>query len=169
MVIIKFILLGIILGMSMLIGINIAKRYSTRVLELKEVLRALNMFEEKIKFTYEPIPDVFEDISKNTKNEVSKVFEEASINMKTMYASEAWELAVNNSNTKMSKEDLDIIKGLSKLLGRTDLDGQVSEIRLTKKFIETKIEEAELERAKNNKLYKTLGATIGLAIVIVLI
>lgn len=169
MVIIKFILLGIIFGMSMLIGINIAKKYSSRVFELKELLRALNMFEEKIKFTYEPIPDAFEDISKNTKSEISKIFEEASINMKTMCASEAWEKAINNSNTKMTKEDLDIIKGLAKMLGRTDLDGQVSEIRLTKKFIESKIEEAELERAKNNKLYKTLGVTIGLAIVIVLI
>lgn len=169
MIIIKFILLGIIFGMSMLIGINIAKRYSTRVYELKEMLRALNMFEEKIKFTYEPIPDVFEDIAKNIKNEISEIFEVASINMKSMCASEAWEKAINNSNTKMSNEDLEIIKGLSKMLGRTDLDGQVSEIRLTKKFIETKIEEAELERVKNNKLYKTLGLTIGLAIVIVLI
>ena len=55
------------------------------------------------------------------------------------------------------------------MLGKTDLDGQVSEIRLTEKFIDTKIEDAKLERKKNEKLYKTLGLTFGLGIIIVLI
>ena len=39
-----------------------------------------------------------------------------------------------------------------------------SELELTKK----QIEDAEQERQKNEKLYKTLGMTIGLAIVILL-
>ena len=89
--------------------------------------------------------------------------------MKTMHAGEAWENAIDSVNTNFSKEDINIIKGLAKMLGKTDLDGQVSEIRLTKQFINTKIEEAEIEKQKNSKLYKTLGATIGLATVILLI
>ena len=68
-----------------------------------------------------------------------------------------------------SREDIEIINGLAKMLGKTDIDGQVSEIRLTEKFIDTQIKEAESEKLKNEKLYKTLGATVGLAIVIVLI
>ncbi len=127
------------------------------------------MFEEKIKFTYEPIPEVFEEIANNTKDSISDIFSQASVMMKTRQASDAWEEAIDKSHTKLSKEDIGIIKALAKMLGKTDLDGQVSEIRLTEKFIDTKIEEAELERAKNNKLYKTLGATIGLAIVIFLV
>ena len=39
------------------------------------------------------------------------------------------------------------------MLGKTDLDGQVSEIRLTKKFLETKLQDAQLEKSKNEKLY----------------
>ena len=77
--------------------------------------------------------------------------------------------AIDNSNTKLTKDDNEVLKGLAKMLGKTDLDGQVSEIRLTKKFLETKIQDAELEKTKNEKLYKTLGATIGLAIVIILV
>ena len=139
------------------------------MLELKEFQNALNIFEEKIKFTYEPIPDVFKEISEVSKNNVGQVFENASINMKLMTAGEAWEKAIDESNTKLTKDDKDILKGLAKMLGRTDLDGQVSEIRLTKKFLETKIKEAEIEKSKNEKLYKTLGATVGLAIVIILV
>ena len=76
---------------------------------------------------------------------VGEIFSRASVNMRTMQAGEAWENAIDSVNTNFSKEDINIIKGLAKMLGKTDLDGQVSEIRLTKQFINTKIEEAEIE------------------------
>ena len=89
--------------------------------------------------------------------------------MQSMSASEAWEDAIDESKNNLIKEDKDSIKALAKMLGKTDLDGQVSEIRLTKQFIKTKIEEAEYQRNKNEKLYRTLGITFGLTIVIILI
>ncbi|MBR3325399.1 MAG: stage III sporulation protein AB [Clostridia bacterium] len=169
MIIIKYILLLILFSISSIIGISIAKKYGTRVKELKEVQRALHIFEEKIKFTYEPIPDVFEEISKKCRENIGNIFYEASKSMNIMSAGEAWEKALDNSNTKLTKEDLDTLKGMAKLLGKTDLDGQVSEIKLTEKFIDTKIEEAEIEKTKNEKLFKTLGITTGLTIVVILI
>ena len=57
---------------------------------------------------------------------------------------------------------------MSTLLGKTNLEGQVREIELTQSFLKKQIEDAEQERQKNEKLYKTLGMTIGLAIVILL-
>ena len=64
-------------------------------------------------------------------------------------------------------EDKNIIKSLRKMLGKTDLEGQVSEIKLVQNFLNTQIENAEKEKQKNEKLYKTLGGVIGLAIVII--
>ena len=166
---IKFIFLGIMFAISVFIGISISKKYSTRVTELNEIQRALNIFEEKIKFTYEPIPDVFEEISNNCIESIGSIFKNASQKMKLLPAGEAWESALENSTTKLTNDDLNTLKGMAKMLGRTDLDGQVSEIRLTKKFVDTKIKEAEIQKMKNEKLYKTLGITVGLTIVIVLI
>lgn len=177
MIILKVVCLATILIICVGIGFNISAKYTSRVNGLKKMLRALNIFEEKIKFTYEPIPNIFEELGdnfSNSKNDnkndyVGEIFSRASVNMRTMQAGEAWENAIDSVNTNFTKEDINIIKGLAKMLGKTDLDGQVSEIRLTKQFINTKIEEAEIERQKNSKLYKTLGATIGLATVILLI
>ena len=89
--------------------------------------------------------------------------------MESESAGVAWEEAVDSSDTNFSKEDAEIIKSLAKMLGKTDIDGQVSEIRLTNKFLDVQIKDAENEKMKNEKLYKTLGATVGLALVIVLI
>ena len=54
-------------------------------------------------------------------------------------------------------------------IGNTDAEGQVSQIELTEKLIEDQIENAKIEKQKNTKLYKTLGVTVGLTAVILLL
>lgn len=54
------------------------------------------------------------------------------------------------------------------MLGKTDVEGQVSEINITSDFIDTQINKAEEECKKNEKMYKSLGSIVGLAIVIIL-
>ena len=89
--------------------------------------------------------------------------------MKEKSAGEAWEEGIEETDTSLTREDKDIIKSLSKLLGKTDLDGQISEIKLVQNFLNTQIEIAEKEKQKNEKLYRTLGGVVGLAIVIILV
>ena len=55
------------------------------------------------------------------------------------------------------------------LLGKTDVDGQISQIEQTSEFLNNQIEKAEAERVKNEKLYKTLGIVSGAGLVILLI
>lgn len=156
MIIIKCISLIIILFLSSYIGIIITNKYKSRVMELKEIKKALNIFETKIKFTYAPLPEIFKEISKNLNKNIANIFEDASCYMKEKTAQSAWIEAINNSKTSMNKEDLEIIKDLGKLLGKTDIDGQVSQIKLTDKFIDEQIETAEYECRKNAKMYKAL-------------
>ncbi len=61
------------------------------------------------------------------------------------------------------------LKKLGKLLGQTDVEGQISEIELTESFLDMQIIKAEEERKKNQKLYKTLGIVTGLIFVIILV
>ena len=103
------------------------------------------------------------------KENIGEIFHNSSKAMENESAGVSWEKAVDESNNNFTKEDKDIIKGLAKMLGKTDIDGQVSEIKLTCKFLDVQIKDAENEKLKNEKLYKTLGATIGLALVIILI
>lgn len=169
MFVIKTAILIVIFSTSSAIGISISKKYSNRVRNLKEIKSTLNIFETKIKFTYEPIPEIFREISQNTYKSVSELFLNASNRMKELSAGEAWNEAIEGANIEITKEDKNILKGMSKLLGKTNVEGQISEINLTKKFLDRQIEIAEQEKNKNEKLYKTLGMTIGLAIVILLI
>lgn len=169
MIIIKTIILISAFGISTLLGITFANKYKDRVNDLKSIRNILNIIGTKIKYTYEPLPQIFSEISKTFDGEIGQIFKISKEKMKDLSAGESWHYAIENSNTNMNKEDLKLLMNLEKLLGKTNVEGQESEIELMKKFIETQIQKAEEEQRKNEKLYKNLGIIAGLAIVIILI
>lgn len=122
MVIVKYLTLILIFICSSYMGILISKRYSNRVVELKDMKTALNIFETKVKLTYEPIPQIFQEISKKTKENVSTIFEMASEHMKYKDAGSAWQESLNMVETNMNKEDIEVLKGLSNLLGKVNAE-----------------------------------------------
>ncbi len=169
MMIIKTILLIAIFLFCSYAGIITSERYKKRVEELKEMKKGFLNLETKMKYTYDLLPEILKEVAIGFHKNISDIFKNASFYMKEKSAKEAWEEAIENSKTNMNKEDIEVLKGLGKLLGKTDIEGQLSQIELTNEFIETQIEKAEKELQKNEKLYKTLGSVSGLALVILLI
>lgn len=169
MLIFKIILLISIIIASTLIGILFSKKYSKREKELKDMKSALNMFATKIKFTYEPIPNLFLEISNKIGGNVGKIFERASNRMKEESAGAAWNNSFLDVPNNLLEEDVVILKNLGRLLGQTDLEGQISEIEVVSQFLNTQLENAKQEKLKNEKMYRTLGIISGLAIAIILI
>lgn len=168
MQIIKYFILFLILLSSSMIGRFLSKKYVYRLQELEEMRNALNILKSKIKFTYEPIPEIFEEISNNTSKNIANIFQNAKKNMNTTTADIAWKDAIEQSVTNLKEEDKHVLITLSKLLGQTDVEGQISQIEITEKFLEGQLREATEEKQKNEKLYTRLGTIIGLVIVIVL-
>ena len=169
MLVLKAAILIMLLFSSSYIGILVSKKYQNRVKELKQIKTLLTIFSTKIKLTYEPIPQIFEEIGNKEKSNINNIFKTASKNMEELPAGKAWLKALENQNTNLKKEDIEVLKGLSNLLGKVDLEGQINEIQLIDKFVDTQIEKAEEESKKSEKMYKTLGITVGLAMVIVFI
>ena len=62
---------------SSFIGRCIAKKYSYRLEELEEMKNILNVFKSKIRFTYEPIPEIFKDIANNVKENIGQILKKA--------------------------------------------------------------------------------------------
>lgn len=168
MLIIKGIILIMLLFSSSYIGILVSIKYQNRVKELKKIKTLLTIFSTKIKLTYEPIPQIFEEIGDKEKSNINEIFKTASKNMKELPAGKAWIKALENQNTNLKKEDIEVLKGLSNLLGKVDIEGQVNEIELVDNFLNAQLGKAEEESKKSEKMYKTLGITIGLVMVIIL-
>lgn len=165
----KIILLIFIVAASTILGILLSKKYSNREKELKEMKSALNIFATKIKFTYEPIPNLFLEISNKIGGNIGQIFARASSRMKDESASDAWTNALSEVKSNLLEEDIVILKNLGRLLGQTDVEGQLSEIEVVMQFLDTQLENARQEKIKNEKMYRTLGIVTGLTIAIILI
>lgn len=103
----KIIILILIFVISYLIGNVIAKQYSKRVEELEDIKNSLNILQTKIRFSKEPLSNLFKEISKTSKNK--EMFYKANENMKTMLAGDAWRNSIQTVDTNMKKEDIEVL------------------------------------------------------------
>lgn len=133
------------------IGLLIAKSYQNRVVELKEFKNILNIMKTKIKFTYEPLAEIFKQISKDNESEVEKIFGQMANQITYYQAKDVWENCIQDADISIKQEDKDILKKLGKLLGQTDIEGQISEIEVIENFLDMQIENAEDERKEKSE------------------
>ena len=161
MIVIKGILLVLIIVTSSLIGNIKSKTFQKRYLELKKFKSGLGIFKSKLEFTYEPVNEIFTDISKLVYEDEENIF-------KRFTENNDWNLAVDTQNN-FNNADKEVAKNLGKMLGRLDKSGQLNEINLVDSFIDKQIENAFEVMKKNEKLYKVLGRSAGIAIAIMFI
>ncbi len=169
MLVFKIFLLILIITVSNYMGILFSKKYANREKEIKQMKTALNMFATKIKYTYEPIPSLFMEIANKIGGNIGNIFSQSATRMKEELAGEAWENALEEVSNNLSKEDITVLKNLGKLLGETDVEGQINQIEVVNQFLNSQLENANEERRKNEKMYRTLGIVTGLTIAIILI
>ena len=142
--------------------------------QLRELQSMLQMFENQISYLSDVITDAFERISKVGGSKTCIFFSSTveklrARNVKS--ASEAWEEAVreNIKKTSLNLEDEEVLIAFGKLLGNTDLEGQIKNIRLTLSQLKLQEDKAEESRSKNENMYRSLGILGGIAVVIVLL
>ena len=108
-------------------------------------------------------------IANKGEGNVCKIFKNAVEEMESKSAGDAWNSSLDTTVTNMKEDDIGIIKNLGRLLGKTDIEGQLNEIKLVNNFLDTQIRTAEDEKNKNEKMYRTLGIVAGMTITILLI
>lgn len=168
MVFLKILNLSSIFFICFYIGCYKAKLCDERVKELQRFLNGITMFKNKVEFTYEPINQIFLDISKVIYENNENIFCDIQKNKNEKDINILWNEETDKIKN-INNEDKEIIKMFGKLLGKTDIKGQLGQIELTSKLIEKQIEKAECEKNKNFKVYKTMGIISGLGICIILV
>lgn len=174
MMVLKIIGSIIVLVSSGFLGYVLSRDCSRRPSELRELQGLLQMFENEISYLSNLITDAFERIYGASRSSAA-IFFKATVNNlcadDSLNASQAWEKAVSENIriTALNKEDEVILISFGKMLGNSDLEGQIKNIRLTLNQLKMQEQKAEASRVKNELMYRRLGILGGLAIVIILI
>ena len=163
----------VILSCSFL-GFILSRDCSKRPQHLRELQGLLQMFENQISYLSDIITEAFERIGRVSDSEIGVFFRrtvELLRDGKALNASEAWEESVEQCirMTALNREDGEILSSFGKLLGKTDIEGQIKNIRLTLGQLVLQERKAEESRKKNENMYRSLGTLGGIAVVIVLL
>ena len=171
MVYFRYIFLILVITGSTSIGFLLSKKYVNRVIELKKISSFINILKNKIRFTHKPLIEALEEIGNIDKNErISNIFLKTSRKIKDKKVLEAWSEAIEEEKffLDLTNEDINLIKQFGAMLGKEDLEGEISKMEEFSVLLNSQIKKAEGESLKNEKMYKSLGTIIGLAIVIIL-
>lgn len=160
----------LIIFASTIMGWAWSKDCARRPAQIRELQGQLQVLENELNFLSSPLPEAFRKVA-STGGITSVFFKTAAFyleNRRDMSACRAWELAVNEniSITSLNTEDQEILTSFGKMLGNSDLDGQIRNIRLTLSRLELQEKKAEECRKRNESMYRNLGILGGLALVI---
>jgi len=164
----------IIILSSSLIGTLLANKYIIRTKILKTLRFSFQLLETEIIYGSTPLPYAFNNISLKIDKPWNTFFQEVSENLlmrKYFTMEEAWNSAMNNhlELSFLNKADIELIKNFGKVIGKSDTEDQKKHFLLMYAQLSRLEEEAETERKRNEKMYKSLGLLLGIAIYIILI
>ena len=171
---IKIIACAVILGASTVAGFIYSERLKYRVFQLNEVQRAIYQLQNEITYVHALLPDAFKSVAQKSKEPIRELFYRTSEllsdnSYENVY--EAMNSAMNliKNRIYLNSDDINVILDLSKTLGESDIEGQISIFSLTLANLKKQIKISEDYMNKNIKMYRYLGFSFGATIVIVLI
>ncbi|MEL7657038.1 MAG: stage III sporulation protein AB [Bacillota bacterium] len=169
---------GILCIMILLTGVAIgqlkAKTFENRVYHLQELITTLKVLESEMKYRLDPLPDLFIRVSTMKPGMSGTLLESAGRFLKIQTSrdfADCWKDAVETAyeESALNKEDRRIITDLGIELGKTDMESQSGMFSRTYSLLAAQVEEAIEEKRTKGKMYKSLGPSIGILIVILLV
>ncbi|HOJ09114.1 MAG TPA: stage III sporulation protein SpoIIIAB [Clostridiales bacterium] len=163
-----------IMSGSSFIGFAMSSCCSKRPGQLKNLQNLMQMLENEIRYLSSIISDAFEKIYKSIDNPVNLFFKstlEYLENREELNLAQAWERAIKDNiyKTSLNKEDEEILVSFGKMLGNSDIEGQIKNIRFTIYQLSLQEQKAEELKKRNETMYRTLGILGGATAVILLI
>jgi stage III sporulation protein AB len=170
----KWIAAAAIVGISSLIGMEMAKGYVLRTRELQEIIGVLTRLDTEIHHYATRLPEALQRSGCITSGPVGRLFDRTSellVGQMLSGVREAWRTALSEAGAALhlDQEDLEILARLGDQLGSSDREGQRRYIHLTLQQLAVQEEKAQALRQKYERMYKSLGVLGGLALAILLL
>lgn len=155
-----------------ILGMKKSKKYETREKVIIDFITVFKSIENDIKYMLISLPDALEKVRHTLNTETKDVLGAISVLMLSNIQTNDMNKKINeeiNSINELNSYDKEIIyQGISNL-GKADANTQIGIIDNTVINLNNQLSEANSEKLKNCKLYRTLGTAVGLMIAIVFI
>lgn len=165
--------IAIILGCA-LMGFLYGAIYGKRHHNLSNLIHCIRGLETEVIISGTPLPDALGKIGKTGKGEIASIFQiikdDLILNKREeVYFSFLAVESILREKYFLKNEDIDVLLTFSKVLGKTNREDQKKNFAIILNELEQLAVDANHEKQKNEKLYRSLGLLIGLTIAIILI
>lgn len=151
-----------------MIGQYIAFRFSTRVRLLEKLLLMLDSIENEISYLSRPTTELLEVLSKNSEFGELDFLKKCISLVKSGYSIDsAWSCAVSESRV-LAAEDITVLLSFAEFLGKSDIDGQISNCHYHSELIREKLCRAREKRDRCSTVSRGLGLLTGIGVFIIL-
>jgi len=163
-----------VLGSCSLVGFSYGGRYVRRVGQLRQLISALQLMQSEIGFTATPMLEVLPRLKAVARPPVTELFTQFEYGLeagKGLTAAEAWNeaLTVIKGRLDLLEADCEILERFGSGLSSGGRDEQLKSLQLAQQQLAYQEREAAEERLKYERLYKTMGVLVGLALVLVFV
>jgi stage III sporulation protein AB len=147
-------------------GLIHEKRMGNRATQLGDLKSILEILENEIHLLRMPVEEAFKRAVRNIKSPVASLFilepgESGSIRERFVNT-----LKKNVAATNLLEDDIRVLEDFGRLLGCSDAESQVINIRAAARRLDERRRQAEQRRSGDGAMYKKLWILCGLAIVI---
>ncbi len=148
-----------------------ASSYKNRSRELESIVELVRLMELEISYKKEPLAKTFQKAASMKPCWFSEVLQSSSRALQQRSLHESWQKAITMYQEKspLLEQDIEILKDLSLNLGKSDAAGQSKVLEPAMLRLQQQLKSAgELER-KQGRMYRGLGISAGIVIVIMII
>jgi stage III sporulation protein AB len=168
---VKAILSIIIILSASFIGYILSYKYVQRPRQIKHLFLSLQLLETEILYLLTPLPQALKKVGGKSSMELNRIFTEASelLEKKDGFCIEdAWRQSVEKHYhfTSLTEEDKEALIDFGMSLGTVDRDHQLKNFHFIYGQLKKQQQSAEELRSKNERMYRSLGVLLGVAIVI---
>lgn len=152
-----------------ILGMELGKNFARRTEELRQMQYAFQALETEIAYGATPLPQAMQMVAGQTNGPVSEVFLSTVAELakgEGQTAGEAWEGALKLKEEKMllNHSDLAILRQFGQGLGASDREDQMKRLKMLRMQLEGREQLAETDRQKFQKVWQSLGWSVGLVI-----
>lgn len=149
-----------------------ADEFKARSRELENILEVLKLLQIEINYRKEPLQPMFEKLYLQKNCWFTEVLNECSLNLtKGCDLKQSWRAALQCKMNvcNLNKEDVIILEDLALGLGKSDSQSQLNLIYPAIERIKTSLKDSVEKESRLGKMYKGLGISAGIIIVIIFI
>ncbi|MFD2170913.1 stage III sporulation protein SpoIIIAB [Tumebacillus lipolyticus] len=155
-------------------GFKKASRFAERAKQLRQFITALKLLETEILYAATPLSEAASKIGARIRSPVGTFFAELGHMLREgqgVSAGEIWRetLSAQRRTLALQEVDRDVLTTFGQTLGISDRQDQIKHIQLAISQLSSEELVAREEQQKNEKMWRYLGALMGLALVILLV